>query len=139
MKTFEINDKVVLLDQSLEKYNLDEENSTRGIVVAQSPKEGKILVQWTTNYYKKGKIEEVDSISLCSEVEAEEKLTKLEAEFNVWSDQAKEKVAAAAQLLREAGEITQSHGHALVEVYDLTGPLIRAMDDCGWNTSSFNC
>jgi hypothetical protein len=135
---FNVSDRVMLNNKVLKIYNIDEDNSVRGVVKAVSSEHGKVFVQWDSSW-RKPNPEEVLETALLTEKEGEKILSKLEEEFNLWSKEVKEKVEVAAGLLAEAGKLAKSHGHELYGLYDIHRPLIRAMDDCGWNTSSFNC
>lgn len=64
---------------------------------------------------------------------------KMEREFELVQTECAAKLAQAAKLVREAGKLAQSKGQDLLEMYDATRELERAMGDAGWNTSSWHC
>ena len=64
----------------------------------------------------------------------------LDKEFKVAEKQIKEKLKEAGKLVREADKIAQKAGaYSLERMYDATRPLVNAMDDSGWRSSSWGC
>ena len=111
----------------------------RGKVLSVEPN-GKLLVEWDElGWRQTSKIERVDESGLVTEAEAEAAHNKLEAEFEALSDKVQEKLEEAAKLIREAGKIASDGGESLHDMYEVTEPLINAMDFAGWNTSSWSC
>lgn len=100
-----------------------------------------VVVEWD-----KGGVQKVTirSIILETEAEAEEaKLTKekekLEEEFDSAANQIQEKLAKAAKLISESASLAEGAGTDLQSLYEETRPLMRALDDAGWSTSSMRC
>jgi len=116
----------------------------RGVIVgpvSTHPSLGEVVVvEWYDN-----NIQKITTRSLLTEYEADqfdEKTlaaeAKLEEEWNAVEDQVRGKVNAAAKLISEAAKIATDSGHNLSEM-DCTGNLEDAMDEGGWNTSSWSC
>jgi hypothetical protein len=76
---------------------------------------------------------------LITEVEADKILSKLEREYEVWAGPIRKKDGKAAKLLQEVGELADEQNRELIEMHDVVGPLIHAMDELGWRTSSLSC
>lgn len=134
----ELGSRVCKLDQSLQKYNPEEDTLLRGTIEGTSRREGKVFVKWDSNW-RKPNPEEVDLASLISEEDAEKRTSALEVEYNKWSMEVRDKCQQAAQLIREAGKIADLHGFSLGETYDLNHGIQGAMGEAGWNTSSWGC
>lgn len=135
---FKIDDRVVLPKTSnLKTYNEYEDDCTRGKVV-QITQEGKFVVKWDSSWHKPNPSSHLAN-ELMLESEADEILSKLEAEYESYATPIREKMKQAAQLLKEAGEIANKGDRDLTTWLDVTSPLIRAMDNLGWRTSSLEC
>lgn len=138
MKTFEVGQRVVLVAASnLKEWNEYEDDTTRGVVKSVN-KEGLITVKWD-NSWRTPNPSEHTANRLISEAEANEIRSKLEAEYEVWAGPIREKMKLAAKCLAEADELATKQKKDLAEMHELTGPLIKAMDDIGWRTSSLSC
>jgi hypothetical protein len=136
MKTFKKDDRVVLVARSnLEEWNEYEDDTTRGVVTSVDA-EGKISCKWDDSWHKPSTH---TADELITEAEANKILAKLEKEFEVWAGPIRKKMEQAAKLLTEASELAAKQNKDLVEMHELVGPLIGAMDDIGWRTSSLSC
>ena len=101
---------------------------------------GDLLVEWDEQRWgASSKMERLSPSKLMTETEAKYLINKLETEFSELEDKVAEKLDEAAKLIREAGTSATAHGETLHDMYEATGTLIEAMDDAGWNTSSWNC
>lgn len=101
--------------------------------------ETKVYVKWDDTY-KNPNPSEIDVSELDLEDTVRAKASKLEEEFEVYAEQISEKMEAAAKLIREANKIAKKAGvENLNDMYEATSALYSAMDDAGWNTSSFGC
>jgi hypothetical protein len=99
----------------------------------------KLVVKWDSDYhqsYHSGPIP-LDEVAL--EKDAKVEYTRLEEEFNEISDALAEKMKKAGKIIVEAAKLAKQNGLELREMYDAYRPLYNAMDQAGWNTSSFNC
>lgn len=108
-----------------------------GTVIGPVPKSpGMVMVEWD---YPAGEITKVSVTTLMTEAEAEAAKAKLEDDFEALQDQLRDKLQQAADLINEAQKEAQAHGHSLVDMYDATSPLMDALDEAGWRTSSLGC
>lgn len=138
MKKFEVGERVVhVKDSSLEKWNEYEDDTTRG-VVKKIHESGKLLIKWDDAWRNKEHTEAMPD-ELISEVEANKILAKLEVEYEVWASPIRKKVEESAKLLAEAGKLAAKQKRDLAEMHDLVAPLLGAMDEMGWRTSSLSC
>jgi hypothetical protein len=136
MSKFKVGDRVVDPDRSnLEEWNEYEDDTTRGEVTAVG-EDGKISCKWDDSWHKPSTHNADD---LITEAEADKILAKLEKEFEKWAAPIRKKMEQAAKLLSEAGELASAQGKDLSELHEIVGPLIGAMDDVGWRTSSLSC
>lgn len=71
--------------------------------------------------------------------DADKELSRLEKEFKLVEKEVAVKLKEAAKLLKEANKIAKKTGNNLSEMYEAIDPLYAAMDQCGWQTSSFGC
>lgn len=136
--SFKLGDRVVKMTDALDHYNPNADLTLRGVIQGSSIDNGKVFVKWDGRW-NTPPIEEVDLSSLVSEEEANQKISILEQEYDKVFQQVRAKVDSAAELLLEANKLATPTGTNLFEMYEAHRALIRAMDDCGWNTSSFNC
>jgi hypothetical protein len=94
-------------------------------------------------YYKaRGKaptIKRYEANDLMSEAEAKDALDALENDFNKLQDDLKLKLAEAVKIIEEANKIAEDNGESLAEMHEATDPLLNAMDNAGWRTSSLSC
>ena len=138
--------KVIATLQYPEEYSDDEEQIVRyfpesysgpliGVIRSQEASPGKVFVSWIEGE-RTGEEEEVDTkvLALASDQAA------LDAEFKVVEKQIKEKLTEAGKLVKEAHKMAQKAGaHSLESMYDAVRPLVHAMDDSGWRSSSWGC
>jgi hypothetical protein len=96
--------------------------------------------------YESGELVKVALKALLSEgdgVLLEQTLTseaeRLEREFAQVETEVAAKLNQAAELVREAGKLADAKGVDILEMYDATRGLERAMESAGWNTSSWHC
>lgn len=136
--TFKVGDRVVLPEYSnLESYNEYEDDCTRGEVTGVNSN-GKITVKWDSSWQKPNPSSH-DADELMTEVEADDILSKLEAEYEAWAAPIREKMEQAALLLKEAGGLAQGQNKHITELHDIIEPLMSAMRGVGWSTSSLSC
>jgi hypothetical protein len=139
MKTFEKGARVVLVAESnLTTHNeYEDDDCTRGVVKSVD-KDGKLTVKWDSSWRTTNPSKH-DASELMAEEEANKILDKLEAEYEVWAGPIREKIKEAAKLLAEADKLANKQKRDLTEMHEIVGPLIGAMDDVGWRTSSLSC
>lgn len=118
-------------------YNPDGDGLRLGEVTDISAK-GKITVKWDGSY---GRTETLEAKDLLTEEEGKARYSELEAEFAVIEKQVAAKVKEIAQGIREANALSKKVGKPLAQMgYEIIyRDLYKAMDDAGWNTSSFGC
>lgn len=108
-----------------------------GTVIGPVPKSpGMVMVEWD---YPQGEITKVSASTLITEEEAEATKLKLEDDFDSLQKQLHDKLQQAAELISEAAEQARKHGHDLSEMYDTIDPLMDALDNAGWCSSSLGC
>lgn len=138
-KKFEVGDRVVWEKYSnLTEWNDDEYDDTTRGTVKKIHETGKLLVKWDDKW-KTPNPSEVMPKELITEVEANEIRAKLEAEYKVWADPIKEKMEQVGKLLLEADTLATKQKKDLIEMHAIVSPLISAMSEVGWSTSSLSC
>lgn len=139
MKKYKKDDRVVLFETSnLETHNeYEDDDTTRGVVLSVDNK-GRVFVKWDGPYRTPNPSYHMPS-ELILEAKADQILSKLEDEYEVWAAPIRKKIEKAAKLLLEANEMAGEQGRELVEMENLNSALIDAMDKAGWQTSSFGC
>lgn len=117
---------------------------------------GQVKVLWdnqymndTSNVYNKttGKLVKstvvprvMNAKILMLEDEAKQKYSDLEKEYEKVAIQVRAKLKEAGVLIKEANKLAKKAGvKSLNDMYDATDPLEKAMDACGWRTSSWSC
>ena len=122
------------------RYRLNDydDNTLVGVVTSKAAGAGKVYVQWSNGFRKVGGEdgEEVDVkvLSLVSD------RFELEKDFKAAQKQVLAKMREAANLVKEAGKMAEKAGlPPLVNMYDVSRPLVDAMDNNGWRSSSWGC
>jgi len=136
MEIFQVGRRVVLLDKSLKIYNEDGNYYCEG-VVQEVLRSGKYLVKWDSDC-REPNPERVKPEDLVSEEEARKILSTLEKEYEIWATPIKNKIKQAASLLQEAGRLANKQDTSIMNMHDAVSSLLRAMEDCGWSTSSLS-
>ncbi len=135
MSTFQPKDRVVRGSEIRRGFT-----GTPGNVLSHDAASGLYLVEWDKAYYAKTTTitkEPASALKLLTVAQAEQ--SKLDAEFAEIESQCREKLAAAASLISEATAIANSKHTSLQDMYEATSPLMRALDDAGWSSSSMGC
>lgn len=133
---FSVGDRVVLVARSnLKEWNEYEDDTTRGVVTAIS-EDGKVSCKWDDSWVPPGNY---NADELITEAKADKILATLEKEFEKWAGPIRKKIELAAKYLAEAGELANKQNKDLSQMHEIVGPLIGAMDDLGWRTSSLSC
>jgi hypothetical protein len=124
-------------DSEVIKYvhNEYDDYTLTGVVVDKPASDGKVVVLWDENDWDYEEEEvEIKLLTLAEDRSA------IEKEFKNLSKEIKEKMKEAARLVNEAGKLAkQAHAKSLESMWDATGPLINAMDNNGWRSSSWGC
>ena len=141
MSKFEVGSRVVDVTRSNLKTHDEYEDGgdvTRGAVVSLVEEGLKAKVKWDSKWIEP-RTSTIEVKNLISEEEANQILSKLEAEYESWAGPIREKLKAAGALLIEANDLALAKKRDLTEMHDLVGELTSAMDDIGWRTSSLSC
>jgi hypothetical protein len=113
-----------------------------GVVRSKEAAPGKVYVKWIEGELaddaegedSEGEEVDIKVLGLLSE------RTEMEKEFKAVQKQVKEKMKAAAALIKEAGKMADKAGlPSLANMYDVSSPLVDAMDNNGWRSSSWGC
>lgn len=100
-----------------------------------------VIVEWDHGALQKvtlrSLITEAEGKDRDAQIKAEEE--RLEAEWSLAEEQVKAKLQEAANALNEAAALAKKAGHDLLDMYDAAYPLMRAMDNAGWRSSSLSC
>lgn len=122
------DDEFFKLDSS---FN-DDYHSVAEAIITREVENNLVLI--STNFSDKDF--EIETDLLLSEEEYKEFLNLKSAFEKDLSD----KLNKAAELISEAQALTMNYKQCnLSEMYDLVFPLLKAMDNIGWNTSSLGC
>ena len=106
-----------------------------GVVMDKPAGTGSVYVKFDDNDWDYDE-EEVD----CKLLVLESDLDQIEVEFKAVSEEIKKKMKEAAKLVNEAGKLAKkARAGSLESMYDAVGPLVSAMDNNGWRSSSWNC
>jgi hypothetical protein len=122
-------------EEKVVKYSSGDsyDETLEGVVVDKPAAKGKVFVQWDD-------VDEPDEVDVkvLSPISAK---SDLEKEFKETEKAIKEKMKAAAALVKEANKMAQKAGvRNLAEMqYGAAGPLVDAMDNSGWRSSSWGC
>lgn len=128
-------------DEEIVEYRYDPESYSDlvGVIRSKEAKPGHVWVKWIEGQY-------LDSLNEDSETEVDIKILMLESdrsnieqEFKKVSKDIKDKMKEAAVLINEAGKLARSARVPLGSMYDETRPLVNAMDNNGWRSSSWGC
>jgi hypothetical protein len=100
-----------------------------------------IIVEWDG-----GALQKVTLRSIITEAEGKlqdkqikDEQDRLEQEFDKVQDTIRLKIRLAAASIKEAAALANKAGTDLRDMYEDVGPLMDALDDAGWNPSSFSC
>jgi hypothetical protein len=99
-------------------------------------KKMKVVVKWDGTYVS---INEIAIEDLMLESEAKALVSKLEVQWQGIQERAKAKLEEAAKSIEDAVKIAKEGDIDLFDMYEATRPLLHAMDEAGWQTSSLSC
>lgn len=108
-----------------------------GVIRSKTATPGKVWVKWIEGEWSDDEDDqEVDIAVLTLESER----SGMEKEFKAATSEIKEKMKEAAKLVNEAGKLARkAHAKSLGDMYDAVSPLVNAMDNNGWRSSSWSC
>lgn len=137
--TFKVGDRVVWVERSnLETHcEYEDDDCTRGVIKG-IVEPGKYSVKWDSSWTKPNP-STLAANELMLESEANTILESLQAEYEKYAAPIRAKVKEAAKLLEEANTLAAKQARELTEWHDVVEPLLGAMDDIGWRTSSLSC
>lgn len=99
------------------------------------------IVEWDS-----GSLQKVTLRSLLTEAEGvaqdariKEETERLQRAWEATELQVTQRLAQAAKLIDEATDLAQAAGKDVNDMYEATRPLMRALDNAGWRTSSLSC
>ena len=140
--TFQVGDRVARNDIDIDcAGGAPNEPDFGTIVEVVSDTQVRVLWDWQKPYANQptGEPNLFEVADLITETKAQKEFASLEKEWHKFSKPLIAKMEQAAKLIREVNKKVQKEGFDLNEMYDLTDPLEQAMEDSGWNTSSWNC
>lgn len=119
-------------------YHHDEygDSSLVGVIRSKKASTNKVWVKWIEGELVDEEDQEVDLKVLS----LESNRFGLEKEFKQVEKLVKEKMKEAAALVNEAGKLAKkAHVESLESMYSAVSPLVNAMDNNGWRSSSWSC
>ena len=129
-------------DEQIMAFRYDGEGedygSLVGVVRTKEAAPGKVWVKWIEGDYLDSLDEDESEIDLKLLILESERST-IEQEFKKVSKEIKAKMKAAADLVNEAGKLAKKSHAELQSMYDEVRPLVDAMDNNGWRSSSWGC
>lgn len=136
MSTFKVGDRVAYVEDM--KAGPDGNEPIYG-VVTDALSSGKYLVRWDDSWYNTSSHCYSDAQRtdvLISETEAKAKYSELEKTYAAVEKEVEAHLDEAAKLIRKAAKVASKNG---LELSEMSSTLENVMDECGWNTSSWNC
>lgn len=111
---------------------------TNGVVLA----EGEVAVTWDEAWMRSSDLQSTVAISaddLLHEKDGDKQLSVLDKEFRKLEKSVEVKMKEAGRLIKQANKIAIKAGMESLIDMNAAGPLLAAMDSCGWSTSSLSC
>lgn len=128
-------------DEEVIAYRYDGEGEDYGTLVGvirtKKASPGHVWVKWIEGDYREQLDEETEVDLNLLILESER--SAIEQEFKNVSKEIKAKMKEAADLVNEAGKLAKKAHAELQSMYDACRPLINAMDNNGWRSSSWGC
>lgn len=131
MKKFNIGDRVGIVKDVNKDHDI-----IYGTVEDLTSK-GFVLVKWDSDWYARNHSTPLSPEDLDTEENLEKLAESLEIEFNETAKKIKELIAKSADLINQATALAGDHN--LSDFYEEAKPLMKALDDAGWSSSSLNC
>lgn len=128
-------------DQEIVPYRYDPDcyGDLVGVIRSKEAKPGHVWVKWIEGEYLENLNEEGETEEDLKILMLESDRNQIEEDFKKVSKEIKEKMKEAAKLVNEAGKLAKGAHASLESMWDATGPLINAMDNNGWRSSSWGC
>jgi len=123
------------------RYDGDGEDygSLVGVVRTKEASAGKVWVKWIEGQYLDSLDEDESEIDL-KLLTLESERSSIEQDFKKVSKEIKEKMKEAGKLVKEANDLAvKARLGNLAALYEASGPLVDAMDNAGWRSSSWGC
>jgi hypothetical protein len=136
MAKFAVGDRVGLLNGKL-TYSEYGDEPCYGVIVAELT-EDSVMIKWDDSW-KNTNNRPVNTDKLVVESELKAKYSALEAEFQRVEAEVKGHMEQASKLILAAQSFAKAAGFDLQELREATGTLESAMEEAGWNTSSWHC
>ena len=127
-------------DEQVINYRYDEGEeygALVGVIRTKEAKAGHVWVKWIEGDYRENLDDEMEVDLKILILESER--GSIEQEFKKVSKEIESKMKEAAKLVNEAGKLAKQAHSSLEGMYDATSPLIDAMDNNGWRSSSWGC
>lgn len=109
-----------------------------GVIRTKEASPGHVWVKWIEGDYLDSLDEEESEVDLKILI-LESERSDIEQEFKKVSKEIKEKMKEAARLVNDAGKLAKKAHAELASMYDAARPLVDAMDNNGWRSSSWGC
>lgn len=107
-----------------------------GEVMDKPASEDHVWVKWEENDHVFDDEMEVETALLTLACD----IPSIEQDFKTYQKEIKEKMKEAAKLVKEAGKLAEkAHAKSLESMYEACRPLVNAMDQNGWRSSSWGC
>lgn len=118
-------------------HNKYDDTTYVGTILDKPATEGYVWVAWDEDdNHSEGEETEIGIDILTLESER----SKIEDDFKLFAAQIKDKMKEAAKLVLEGNKLAkQAHASSLADLYDAVAPLVNAMDQSGWRSSSWGC
>lgn len=126
-------------DETIVKYFHNDWNETTlvGVVMDKPAKAGKVWIEWQECDHRGGDDEEevdINILTLFSD------LPEIEKEYKEAVKVIKKNMTEAAALINKSNKLAiAAHAKSLEDMYGATQPLVDAMDNAGWRSSSWGC
>lgn len=124
-------------EEGLVPYRYDEygDMTLVGVIRSKEASEGHVWVKWIEGDY----VEEEEEVNL-ELLTLESEKSQIEKDFKAMSKLIKENMKQAAKLINESNKLAKkAHAGSLADMYDAVAPLVHAMDNSGWRSSSWGC
>lgn len=122
-------------EEKLVKFRSEDtyDETMEGVVLDKPASKGKVFVSWDD-------VEEPEEVDIKILTLLSQK-NDLEKEFKEVEKTIKEKMKEAAALVKEANKMAKAAGvrHLADMQYGACSPLVDAMDNAGWRSSSWGC
>jgi hypothetical protein len=121
------------------RYDEDEYGDLVGVIRSKEASPGHVWVKWIEGEYVGHLDEDEMEVDLKLLVLQSDKAS-IEQEFKNVSKEIKEKMKEAGKLVKEANALAKKASLGpLANLYDASSPLVDAMDNAGWRSSSWGC